>query len=298
MHEAVWFITIFVLALCVALFALSFVPFFARWSAYRHSVLIRVDLPRHLERTVSERLMRGQRGGTISGFLFILGAAIIVNLGFVGHDTSINLWFIAGGAIAGVGVGVAIAAVTGRSTVPSNGPRVARSGAVAVSDYVAPLERVGAVVAVLLAIAVLVFGVVVGSDWSLFPTAVFAVLGAASLIVFEVAGRRIVDLSQPAGSTGELVWDDAIRASILRDLLHAPLALGAYSVVFGLVGIAQSTSNPDAITAANLTGLVSTGVLLVIAIYTRVASPQRYFVDRLWPNLRWSDTADVVTDAA
>ena len=62
MDGTAWFMSAALALGMIVLFALTFVPFYARWSAYRHSVRIRVDLPSHLERAVSSRLMARDRG--------------------------------------------------------------------------------------------------------------------------------------------------------------------------------------------------------------------------------------------
>jgi hypothetical protein len=112
-------------------------------------------------------------------------------------------------------------------------------------------------------------------------------------VLFEIAGRRVVDRSQPAGSTGELVWDDAIRALILRDMLIAPITLAAFSLFIGVAHLLGSDNGPD-----SLVSVFPTFVALAVTLYSRASRPQRYFITRLWPNLRWSDTADSVPDAA
>ena len=130
----------------------------------------------------------------------------------------------------------------------------------------------------------------------------FAVLAVVSLALFEFSSRRIVALPQPAGSTAELVWDDAVRVSSLRDMLAAPVAFAANSVVLGIVALVQTAVEISPSDGANLLGISTPFVLIALTLYGRAAYPQRYFLGRLWPKLRWSDTADeptpTTTDAA
>ena len=293
-------ISIILCAVLVTLLALTFLPFYARWSAYRHSALIRIDLPTRLEKTVSARLMARDRGAGIGGLVFLVAAIIITSAGNgLNGDPTLSFWFVTGAAIVGTSVGTAVAALVGRPDVASDTTRVARSGVAAVADYLVPLELIGArVVVVLSVVATVVTAVLAGSVDSVFPISFFTALGAASLVFFEVASRRIVDVSQPAGSTGELVWDDAVRASSLRDLLVAPLILGTYSLIVVVAALLSDTVDPDAETVNSALGIGAPLLIIAVSLYSRASRPQRYFITRLWPDLRWSDTADTVTNAA
>ena len=301
MEVGAWYFSIIVSIGLVVVFALTFVPFYARWRAYHHAVSIRIDLPVRLERTVSGRLMARERGGSLGGLVFTVAATAAFHFEVgVNNDSDLTSMFIVGATFAGVGAGTAVATLTGSATIASDRPRVARARAVSVSDYLAPLELVGARAVVIASVVVLLVSAVLsapGTGGALFPIAFFAIFGAIALALFEVASRRIVDLPQPAGSTAELVWDDAIRASSLRDLATAPLALGAYCLVFGAVGIAESSTDPVAVTISYVVGGIFALVALAAAIFSIATRPQRYFLDRLWQDLRWSDTADLATDA-
>ena len=301
MDGGAWFISIVMsLGLIVAL-ALSFVPFFARWRAYRHAATIRIDLPAQLERTVAARLMIRSRGGSLGGLVFTAAAALAFHFEIgVNNDSRLTGLFIVGSTFAGVAAGTAVAALTGGRTIAPDRPRVARARAVTVSDYLAPFELIGARVVVYAAVGLLLvvsLFAAPGAGGSLFAIAFFAIFGAISLALFEVASRRIVDLPQPAGSTAELVWDDAIRASSLRDLVTAPIALGAYCLVFGVFGIAESSTHPAAMLVSWVAGSVFALTGLAAAAYSIATRPQRYFVDRLWSDLRASDL-DLVADVA
>jgi len=290
----IWFFSIFLAVIFTVFFVLTFVPVFAKWSAYRHSVLIRLDLPSRLQPAVSARLMTSGRGAVVGGFVFAVVALTAVGLGFSGAaDSQSALWFLLGAVIAGGTVGTTVAALTGSRTIPSDSPRVARSSVATVADYLYPLERIGARVLVVLAIAVAIAVGLLSSGDAVFPTVFFAILAVITLVLFEIGSRRVVDRSQPAGSTGELVWDDAIRTLILRDMLVAPLTLGAFALIMGLAHLLGSDGGPD-----SLAGVFPTFIALAVTFYSRASRPQRYFITRLWPNLRWSDTADTVTDAA
>jgi len=294
-----WFVSIFVAALLVALFVSTFVPFFSRYTAYRYSVDIRVDLPVRLEPRVSARFIAQGRGATIGGLVFLV-AAVLAMLGgiYVGDAPASPLLLVFGLVLVGSLVGATVGAFTGVTTTTSDQPRVARSRAVSVSDYLPRVERVAAWVSVVAAVLVAVALGAAGASAAVFPVALFAGLGGLTLVMFEIASNRIVDRSQPAGSTADLVWDDAMRASILRDLISGPLALGALSLVLGIVQLVGTSVGLTASNMADNYGIVLSVLGLASALYSRTGWSQRYFLGRLWPNLRWSDTADAVTDAA
>jgi len=291
-----WFITIAWLVLFVILGALTLVPAYARYAALRRAYRLGITLPANLEAEVVHRLMARQRGAAIGGILLtaLAAAAFQWELG-VDNDSDQTGLFIVGAAFAGIGIGASVAALAARVAADPDRVRVARSNAVTVRDYVAPLELVGARSVVIAAVVALIVGAVLaatGSDIGLYPIAVFAVSGAVSLAVFEVVSRRIVDRPQPAGSTAELVWDDAVRASTLRDLVTAPLALGAYCLIFGVFGV---TGTGAPVLVVTIVGGIFVAALVAAAIVTMVIRPDGYFLRRLWPDLRWSDTAEAST---
>jgi hypothetical protein len=296
---ASWFISIFVGILAVIGFGVTYVPLYARWRAYQQASYLRLDLPLRLERAVGSRLVTRERGGIVGALVFGGAAVTCFATGMLDTDPSITVFFLVGAVFAGAGVGTAVAALTGKKQVPSDQPRVARSGAATVADYIAPVERIGArvVVAIVTAVAVWVAIAAPGDSRLLVPTTLFAVAAVLTLALFEFASRRIVGASQPAGSTAELVWDDVIRSSVIRDLVSAPLALAVYGTVFGVAALAEQSAGAAAVAGYVGMGLVLAGlaVTLVLSVVTR---PRRYFITRLWPNLRWSDTAESVTDAA
>jgi len=298
MDGGTWFISILLFVTSLALIALSFVPYYARYSVLRYAQRLELRLPSHLEGVMGRRLMARMRAGAIGAAVFV--AASSASLAWlVEPDIRSNLvgLLVIGAAFVGIGVGTAVAALAASSSVAPDQPRVARAGAVAVKDYLAPVELVGARVVVAGAVLLLVWVTVFTARYASVDyvgITMFSVFGVLSLVLFEVASRRIVDQSQPAGSTAELVWDDAIRASALRDLVTAPLALGVYSLLFGFVSVADA--NGDVV--FGLLGGIVFVALLAAAIVSRVTRTQSYFVRRLWPDLRWSDTADATTDAA
>ena len=187
----------------------------------------------------------------------------------------------------GAGIGVAIAALTERATAV-DGPRVARSGAVALGDYVAPFERNGArlavVVSVLALLGMLLFLAPGAATTAPTPLKVtIVVLGILSLLVFELGSRRVIDRSRAAGSTGELAWDDALRAAAARDLVIAPICLGIWSTLLIASDAIQAVPAMQDMRLG--IGLVVVALAIGVVIIGKAYNPQRYFLRRLWPEL-------------
>lgn len=205
-----------------------------------------------------------------------------------------GLWalIVAGAALAGAAGGAAWAGVRAASRrTPPAGPRLARPTAASAADYVAPVELWGARAAGIAPAVALAVGVVIATGVDTVRPAdlvnvgtVLAVLaGLAALGVGEVAGRRLLDLPQSAGSNLELAWNDALRARVLRDVVTAPLAIGLYATCALLTAASDGVRDP--VIANGLVGLVGLGIIAVAVITAAsVASrPQRHFRRRLWP---------------
>lgn len=285
----------------LVLVGLTFVPGFATRTAYRHAALVGIGLPPDLEHAAAKRLMASARGGSIGAFVFVFGATIVAQATQGNGDETgasrLALWSIVGATVTGLCVGTAVAAFIGGPVADPDAPRVARSGAVTVADYLHPVERVVARLLVVLAATVVTWSLLAAPESATTtPLVVLAVLGVASLVLFEVVSRRVVERSQPAGSTADLVWDDALRSSTLRDLVSAPVALGAIGVLFGAVQLITAGGALDGSTAAETVGVLTPFLVIAVSLYSRAAGLQRYFLRRLWPNLRWSDTADATSD--
>jgi hypothetical protein len=277
----------------IVFLGLTFVPFVARWSANSHAVLIRLDLPARLERSVSQRLMASGRGAAIGALVFTVAAGLFLQLAPTATgDAGFEILFVVGATIVGASAGSAITAFTGIPTVVLDKPRVARSGAATAADYLHPFDRIAARAVVTVSIVVVIANAVIGTGGSFLASGFLAMLGAISLVLFEVMSRRIVDHPQPAGSTADLVWNDAIRASTLRDLVTAPFALGAYSLILGIVLLVEGLTGSPAQSTADVSSVLSSFALIVIVVFTRADRRQRFFLRRLWPDLRWNNSPD------
>jgi hypothetical protein len=298
MDSFIWIFTAVLAVLCLVLFCLSFVPCFQEWTAERLARSVALILTPEVHSMVCTRIVRRMRG-SILGCL----AGMLVGLAILNNDPPLAqlplsplLW--TGVALAGTTVGAAITAVISGTRLPNDEIRFARAEATGLDDYVAPIERFGARIAVALVAAALLVSLTLGATGlvnfatplSLTGGGILGVLAIAALTLFELYGRWIVRRGQPAGSTTQLSWDDALRSALLRDLAVAPIALGGYGLILALTELASALAAAGAdptsmLIAANLCFTLATITIVLIAIYIVVSKPQRYFRLRLWADL-------------
>ena len=298
MNSFIWIPTAVLGLLSLVLFCLSFVPRYQEWTAERLARSVALILTPEALPMVCKRVARRMRGTTIGGVVGMLaGLAILSNDPPLAQlPLSTMLWV--GTVYAGLSVGAAAAAVISGPRLRGDEVRFARSEATGVSDYVAPIERHGARIAVALAVAVLLVSLALSTTGlvsfatplSLTGGGILGVLAIAALVLFELYGRWIVRRGQPAGSPAQLSWHDALRSMLLRDLATAPIALGSYGFIVGITELSQALAAAGAnpigmMIAANIgfNAAAYTGVL--VAIFVVVSKPQRYFRRRLWPEL-------------
>lgn len=195
--------------------------------------------------------------------------------------------------LAFVGLALATAAhslVVSRRPVAADGPRVARGRDVGLADYVNGFERRSAVVVSLLpgVVALVAGGAVVTGLLEAPPVRVgllvlLAVVPPVVLVGSLGLVRAVLTARQPAGSTEELAWDDALRSLALRDVISVPLYAGLVATV--LAGAEIAVNLPPALAPA-ATGVLVLGLLLVgtVVLALSVAGrPARHFRSTLWP---------------
>ncbi|WP_165067322.1 hypothetical protein [Marisediminicola senii] len=251
-----------------------------------------------VEPLVVARLVAREKS-MFSGAMTGIGIGLIGSLLLPGGvGSSLVPLALVAGMLLGLAAGAAVSSVRGQLAVAGDGPRVARMQAPGFADYVGPIERWGARGAVILAALSVVGAAIALSVGALGEARMSAVdlvgsgavAGAVASIVAligaELFAARIVAHRQPAGSTTELAWEDAIRAMTLRDLVSVPFVLGFVSAVmtFLLVG-----SNADTAGAGAPAALVGMAVLLIVvttAISLSAASwaskPMQHYWRRLW----------------
>ncbi len=272
----------------VVLVAVTAIPAVGRLAAGSVSRRLGLALPPELMETVRRRVTRRTFAGAAGAFLATVAAVAVLTAGVVTPLRDIGtIWFVLGAYFAGLSVGAALSAVTEQPGGDDTRPRVARAGAVTVADYVAPVDRIGARVVVgLAALALLISAVVAGNGGELprLTTGVAIVaLAVASLVFFEIASRRIIDRGQPVGSTAELAWDDALRASALRDIITAPIVLGFWGLVFNASDHANEGGPAGTVTLIVLAILLASA--FGVALFSLTTRPAQHYLRRLWPDV-------------
>ncbi len=242
-----------------------------------------------VERSVLRRVQA--RSLSFAGGL-VLAAIVLMGLGLAGVDpgqfTAIVVVLVLYGSVAFC---VAVSAGAGRPWVPDGTPRMARVGAARIQDYVPGFELVGARVlsalAVLLCAGSAIAAGASGSGAVAAWWAGYAVIVLALAAAWELNARRVLRRSVPAGSTQQLAWNDALRASVLRDTLTLPLTAGFFGTFAGPLHVLTELPVPGWI-AAGVGGVVlllTVAAVLVLIPIALLAKPGQHYQRRLWPEL-------------
>jgi hypothetical protein len=281
MNTSAWVVAGLIAAFGIAYFVGTYRPAQRVQRAEGFARSVGLPLTDALRAVVTERVALRHRGGSAGLVIGILAGAFVLDQDPASSENYATPFLLIGGAFAGAAIGVAIAASRVAAPLDPDAVKFARPSAVALDDYVAPLERTGGRLVVGLAVVTLAAALVFDAPVSGALMAL-AVLAVAALLFFEIAGRRIVDRAQPAQSPADLTWDDAVRASVLRDMVTAPIILGADTVVVaGGALIDHVLAGSELARIALVVVCVAAAIALAIAAIT--SRPQRYFLRRLWP---------------
>ena len=284
MNPSAWTAAAVIGALGLALIVSTFNPGQRAARANNFARSVGLDIPDSLRPVITERVALRHRSGAIGMIVGIATIAFLLSMDPTSGENFASPFLLIGGAFAGLAIGVSFSAARAAAPIDPDGVKYARTNAVTLGDYVAPLERTGGRIVVGLAIATLVAALAVGAPISGILVAL-TVLGIAALLVFEIAGRRVVSRAQPAQSPSDLAWDDAVRASVLRDMITAPIILGADAVVVaGGALVTRLLAGSDFANGAILMAVIVAAIALAVAAIT--SRPQRYFLRRLWPEVR------------
>ena len=234
-----------------------------------------------------------QQASVLAGFLSIAAGIIAATVYILTeHIESVLQVFYVDftGLIAGVGIGSAIATFARENSRQRGTIRIARLGAVSLSDYRSPLDQWAPRLVVALAlVGVALRTAIYKTGFSSVPSFVFVYLGVmvASLVVYEAASRLLIRSGQPAASELDLAWDDALKSRALASISVAPLYLGAY------LGFAAWAFYPATHTGATAVGSqvqiavqsVAIVLLLVTVLVGAALKSQRRFLYKLWPDI-------------
>lgn len=289
-----WAIVGVYLAIGVAVLIANALPHAQERSVLKFATSVGVALPNVLAEPIRRRILSGMRGNVIGGTI-----GVVLSTWAFAAETSSGQFVLGplamvGGAFAGSAVGNSVAAILSVRRAPDHRVRYARAIAVELNDYVSRTERSLARVSVALAVVSLLAGMACVSlgwahfsgSWSVQGSVIFALTVVASLVVFEVVGRRVVAMGNHVGSPEELVWEDAMRSRAVREIAYAPVFLGLYGIL--LSNFALTTGEPGAGSRAIVIVAAALSVAaVVIAVGALIAAllPHRHFLRRLWPVL-------------
>lgn len=285
MIEPMWWIVGIYVALATTFLLATFRPRAYEAAVLRFQTSVGVDLPQQMGEQLRRRMLANRRSSLAGGAAGVLLSAFVVNTQ-TADPGALDTISIAGGAFAGAAVAVSITTLLTTRAAADDRLRYARSQAVELSDYISGTERwLARTPSVLAAVYFACWGLGLWTDLvpngdraALVGGAVLATISVASLLIFEVAGRRIVAMGNRVGSPEELVWEDAIRSQTVRDISSTPALVGLYAIVYSL---------PTVLGQGFLGWIgvvISTGVLVGLLITTALR-PERHFLRRLWPDL-------------
>lgn len=232
-------------------------------------------------------------GGALSGGLFVIIQTFAGRESWTQATPLMIIVGIALGMAYGPTLHSAHRTIQNRSEV-----RVARTHVPTLEDYVPRIERVAGPLCVGLAVAALIIGPWLFhvrllesksfnlADFLLSPGAVLAVIALIVWLVGLRISAGVLNTGQPAETTQELAWDDALRAVTLRSITQIPFFLGGLAAFLLLFEVIRESEPPSTLMAGlgavilfGLVGLFITGITMYFS-----RSPARYFRSRLWKN--------------
>jgi hypothetical protein len=257
-----------------------------------------IGIPSGLAEALQKRATNRTRWGAVSAVAAMLFLYSALVLSRVAMTPSLYLLCLAT-SIIGYSFAVACVSLRFESALSESPVRLARLRRVRIGDYVGPWPRALAWITVafggVLTVADFLTVAAGHSDHSAFdlflPSLCTVGAGIVGLALFEIGARLIVRRAQPAGSTDELVWDDALRASAIRDLLGTAV----FAVYAGsLAAFVLSRMAPE---GTALAFLLRIGALALWILYTVASRDSRgRYLEKLWPGARRrtpQETADL-----
>jgi hypothetical protein len=259
----------------LVLFALSFTPPYQRILVLGIAWWAGIGVPDALDPMHYIPFGLRSRWGNLGGFLGLTVTYAPLRLVGIHLDQDL-VWICLASSVLGQGLGLAISSLVLQLAPRTAAPRIARSTVVTVSDYI-PFG--------LRAITWAVWGIGCATvTFALAQTShegaaiVILVIAGLGLILSEVAGRAIVRRGQPAGSTDDVVWDDALRSSTLRGLLQ----VSTFPVLFTVIGLSDISGDAGAV----LDFAVGLEVLALLVWSVGMRATRQWYLQQLWPGAR------------
>lgn len=284
-----WFVAT-VAAVGVIAFAISWTPLGARLALAQLTIARGLPLPTSIRRSVVSRMLTQMRFAIALGLVAYVGTHLILRAS--GYPYTLRDLYL---CLAMLGLATAVAIVIAASgqqlSRPATTVRLARLRTTTLDDYIPVAHRVVAWITVsCVAVSVVandlglaVVGAAAPTPPQLFPIVITNLIAAftlAGMVIFEVAGRAIVARPQPAGSSEELVWDDVLRASALRELIQAPVVVGAYAFIWAILRGQNWNYGGFSILAFALIAPVIAGFFVT---QWMLRDSREHFLRRLWP---------------
>jgi len=305
MTPGMWTVSIaFIFASIIGL-TINVIPAYRRSRVRTLGTSVGLAVPDGLAGALSSRLTRRSVItwlGSLAGLALIIAA---VELGLIvpsgERSDASDLWLIFGGIVIGISGGAIVNALTLKSVLPA-GERVARSSAVELDDYLAPVDLAGSRIAVAIGAAALLAWILVTATGVISPEPLVTVgvvvtaLSVVSLFAFELATRSILGRGQPVASPAELAWDDALRGMSMRSIASAPMCLGIWGALAVCIDIARTAAADPTVGDAAFATAVAAGVLIFVGITAAAAvsiatKPQQQYLRRLWPEVATQQSA-------
>jgi hypothetical protein len=278
-----WTVAILIAAIFLVIHTLSFSSRYLAGSVTRLGTSVGLGIPENLRAQLAVRNASRARAVSIGAILGTAAIVAAVTTGLIAPSDDptdpASLWLLIGGGVTGLAVGSALAALRTRPVVPE-GERVARSGAVGLDDYLAPVDLAGSRIAVAIGVVVLVISHIAGLGLTV--GGVVIITSVIALVMFEVLARRILERALPVGASAELAWNDALRARAMRDIASAPMCLGAWGALAVIITLATAT---DGLIFAATGGVLVFAATFAAAAFSIATKPQQHYLRRLWPDV-------------
>ncbi|HIT76559.1 MAG TPA: hypothetical protein IAA98_13325 [Candidatus Avipropionibacterium avicola] len=260
-----------------------------------------LPLPSHLREPLLRRIAARERWALNGGLIgIVLGAALAFVTRSLDSQGGVLVML---GVVFGSSVGGVLAILLGRHQFAPDAPRMARSRATELGDYLTVGERRTARFAPLAAlvpaiVATLMLALLPHSDapefgWWRVVTWVSAGLTLVVWLGSEVLSRKVLERPQHAESSLELAWDDVCRAESLRGLFSSPVGMAVLTSLSSLIMVglvitdAAASGAPVQLLATIGIVVMAVSLLVVVALLIpgmmALAGPYRQQVLRqLW----------------
>lgn len=264
-----------------------------------------LELVPEIEPRVEARLRRRERsvvlGAAIAGVTGLVIAALAPAPGGALAGLSYEPLLIIVLAWCGYVIGAAAASLSETFDRDQDSPRIARAIQPQVHHYLSDAGRWTGRIALALALVVYSAALIVVATnfggifdgmlgtYLLGPATVSMLLALVLLVLAEVMTTRIVRHPQPASTSTELAWDDALKSLALRDVRSVPLLLGFVATLLplGVLGALATGHGPGSLGNV-LVGLAGGGFIAlslaygVLALVSWSGKPDQRYWRQLW----------------